>query len=163
MFEQYAYRFSTVENNSTFYRFSSINTVKAWRYKALPGFVFAMKANRYSTHMKKLKDAKASLGKMFSRFGNLKETLGPALFQLTPEWRADVNRLESFYDLLPSKQKIAFEFRDPSWYTERVHWILSEKNRAMCLKGLFVISAFMVLRTNIRMLIPRRFCRFERK
>src|SRR6059036_3986611 len=82
----YADRFNTVEINNTFYRLPEAATFTAWRRRAPRGFVFAVKASRYLTHMKKLKDPADPLELFFSRAKGLGSTFGPVLYQLPPRW-----------------------------------------------------------------------------
>src|SRR5436305_10710486 len=81
-FEHYATRFDTVEVNNTFYRLPATAVFRSWRSRAPSGFVYAVKASRYLTHMKKLKDPDAPLDLFFSRARELGRTLGPVLYQL---------------------------------------------------------------------------------
>jgi uncharacterized protein YecE (DUF72 family) len=128
----YARFFDTVEINNTFYHLPSAQTFKAWRAQAPDGFVYAVKASRYLTHIKRLKDAKAPLNKFLTRARQLKEHLGPILYQLPPRWRLNLERLESFLDLLPADLLHVFEFRDQSWMTEEVFRMLGERNVSFC-------------------------------
>ena len=93
-FEFYAGAFDTVEINNTFYQLPAAQTFKAWREQAPDGFIYAVKANRYLTHMKRLKDAKAPLKRFLDRARLLREHLGPILYQLPPRWRLNLERLE---------------------------------------------------------------------
>src|SRR5689334_13225512 len=85
-FEHYAARFDTVEINNSFYRLPEAATFAAWRARAPKGFVFAVKASRFLTHMKKLKDPRDPLERFFSRARRLGGMLGPVLYQLPPRW-----------------------------------------------------------------------------
>src|ERR1041385_6634590 len=86
--------FDTVEINNSFYRLPSKETCEAWRKQVPSGFVFAVKASRFLTHIKRLKDPEDPLDLFFSRAKQLTEHLGPSLFQLPPQLRADSERLE---------------------------------------------------------------------
>src|SRR5205823_147352 len=119
-FDHYAAQFDTVEINNTFYRLPEGATFDGWRKRAPRGFLFAVKASRYLTHMKKLKDPRAPLALFFSRARRLGSTLGPVLYQLPPRWAANVDRLQTFLRLLPKRRRHAVEFRDPSWYSQEV-------------------------------------------
>jgi uncharacterized protein YecE (DUF72 family) len=132
----YAERFRTVEINASFYRLPARTTFAAWRKGAGAGFVFALKASRYATHMKKLKDPQASLGRLFDAAAGLGEALGPVLFQLPPRWRVNVARLDSFLGALPAGVRAAFEFRDPSWLTGVVYDALAAHGAALCIYDL---------------------------
>jgi uncharacterized protein YecE (DUF72 family) len=110
--QHYAAEFDTVEINNSFYRLPSEATFEAWREGSPPGFTFAVKASRYLTHMKKLKDPEEPLGNVLSRARRLGDRLGPILYQLPPHWGRDLERLEGLLGLLPQDLQHAFEFRD---------------------------------------------------
>jgi uncharacterized protein YecE (DUF72 family) len=131
-FALYASVFDTVEINNTFYRLPPAETFAAWRDQAPAGFLYAVKANRYLTHMKKLKDAEESLKTFLTRARLLEDHLGPILYQLPPRWRLNRQRLESFLDLLPSDLTHVFEFRDQSWMIEEIFELLEERNVSFC-------------------------------
>ncbi|NPV06952.1 MAG: DUF72 domain-containing protein [Anaerolineae bacterium] len=132
----YAGRFDTVEINNTFYQLPSQAAVLQWRRSVPPGFIFAVKASRYITHFKKLKDPEEPLANVIGRVGLLGDRLGPILFQLPPRWRLDLERLRRFLAVLPPGQRYAFEFRDPSWLDERVYRELSNHGAALCVYDL---------------------------
>jgi uncharacterized protein YecE (DUF72 family) len=131
-FEFYAEVFNSVEVNNTFYRLPDVRTFRAWRAQAPRGFLYAVKASRYLTHQKKLKDAKAPLKKLLNRAQYLEEHLGPILYQLPSRWRLDKERLESFIDLLPEDLIHVFEFRDQSWMVEEIFQLLEERGVSFC-------------------------------
>jgi uncharacterized protein YecE (DUF72 family) len=124
-------RFPTVEVNNSFYRLPSEDSFARWRNETPPGFVVAVKASRYITHIKRLSDPKDPLTLFWSRARLLREKLGPVLFQLPPRFRADVPRLTRFLEALPSGIRAAFEFRDASWETEEVFTLLDRKGTAL--------------------------------
>jgi uncharacterized protein YecE (DUF72 family) len=130
-FDYYATRFDTVEVNNTFYRLPDESTFRAWRARAPRGFLYAIKASRFLTHMKKLKDPAEPVDRLFSRAKVLSSTLGPVLYQLPPKWTIDIDRLGIFLRSLPPRRRHAIEFRDPSWYTGAVFSLL-ERYRATC-------------------------------
>ncbi len=133
---RYAAQFRTVEINTSFYRLPSRETVQAWRQSVAPGFVFAVKANRFITHRKKLKDPEQSLPNFLACIDGLGDALGPVLYQLPPRWRANVDRLEAFLEALPTGQRAAFEFRDPTWFDEAVLSALARHGAALCVSHL---------------------------
>lgn len=124
--------FRTVEINNSFYRLPSPETFKAWKESVPDDFTFAVKASRFITHMKKLKDPQQSLEKFMYHVGFLEDKLGPILFQLPPLWKLDLDRFKSFLDALPDYYRYTFEFRHPSWYDERVYELLRSRNMAFC-------------------------------
>ena len=81
-----------------------------------PGFIFAVKASRYITHIKKLIDPQEAIVRLTTSASGLGEHLGPFLYQLPPNWRANLQRLEQFIKLIPHTERAAFEFRDNSWF-----------------------------------------------
>jgi len=131
-FGHYAAVFDTVEINNTFYHLPTTETVRLWRQQAPAAFLYAVKANRYVTHMKKLKDPQEPLGNLLSRMRGLKTHLGPILYQLPPHWHCDVARLREFVALLPRSLTHVFEFRHPSWLCDEVFAVLDERGASLC-------------------------------
>ena len=129
----YAGSLNSVEINHTFYSLPTETTVDAWRETVTAGFTFAVKASRYVTHMKKLKDPAPGLERLLASVEPLGKALGPILFQLPPRWNVNTARLESFLQELPRDHDFAFEFRDPSWHTEEVYETLRRFNAAFCI------------------------------
>ena len=117
-FAHYAARFDTVEINNSFYRLPRIETVIGWGAQAPAGFVYAVKANRFITQAKKLKDCAEPVARMMAPVRHFGETLGPILYQLPPNLHCDLSRLEAFLALLPDDLDHVFEFRDASWYSD---------------------------------------------
>ena len=129
----YMERFHTVEVNNTFYKLPEKTTFQKWRTEAPEGFIYAVKASRYITHMKKLKDPEQPVGNFLNYAANLGNTLGPVLFQLPPRWKLNLDRLQTFLNALPKGYRFAFEFRDDTWWDERVYELLKSHNAAFCL------------------------------
>src|SRR5690606_38020225 len=111
-------------------------TPAAWRDGTPPGFVFACKASRYITHIKKLKDPKDTTARFFDMAAALGGKLGPILFQLPPHWHANAGRLDGFLSALPDGHRYVFEFRDESWYTREVLRLLEHHGAALCIHDL---------------------------
>jgi len=129
----YAARLDCAEVNSTFYKLPSEQTLEHWR-DSVPGeFRFAVKASRYITHLKKLKDPESGLDNFLPRVEGLGERLGPVLFQLPPRWRFDAGRLRTFLDALPGQHRYALELRDHSWINDATLQILSDHGAAFCI------------------------------
>lgn len=129
----YAQTFGAVEVNNTFYNLPARSTLKRW-YDTTPGyFVFACKASRYTTHMKKLKAPKASTEKFFRAVDALDDKLGPILFQLPSRWNVNTARLAAFLEAMPLGYRYTFEFRDPSWFCGEVYELLAQRNVAFCI------------------------------
>jgi uncharacterized protein YecE (DUF72 family) len=133
----YIRQFETVEINNSFYRLPSEAAFQNWRMQVPQGFVFAVKASRFLTHIKRLKDADAPLDLFFSRARHLHDRLGPVLFQLPPRFKADLDRLESFLRALKPHMRrhharCAIEVRDPTWLASSVFDLLNEFDVALC-------------------------------
>lgn len=128
----YARHFATVEINNTFYKLPTKKTLAAWRDGTPSGFLFACKASRFITHMKKLKDPEQAFTRFFDAVATLEPKLGPILFQLPPRWRVNAGRLAAFLETLPSGRRYAFEFRDETWFTPEVLDLLAEHGAALC-------------------------------
>jgi len=131
--EYYASYFDTVEINNSFYRLPEAQTFAAWSTRVPSHFTYAVKASRYLTHMKKLKDAEPAVELFFSRADHLRKHLGPVLYQLPPRWARNLERLEAFLRILPTDRLHAIEFRDPSWYDDTTFALLDKYHVALCL------------------------------
>jgi uncharacterized protein YecE (DUF72 family) len=129
----YADRFQTVEINNSFYQLPRKRTLEKWRDGVQAGFVFAVKASRYITHMKKLKDPEKTLSPFLEVIDVLRPKLGPVLFQIPPKWRFNPERFRDFLKALPSGHKYAFELRDPSWHDPRAFEAMAERDIAFCI------------------------------
>jgi len=132
MFAFYCRRFRTVEINNSFYRLPSKETFRNWRKQAPEEFKFSLKASRYITHMKKLKDPEEALEKFLSAASGLGSKLGVVLFQLPPHWAKDTARLAAFLAALPQRLRVAFEFRHASWFHDDVYGTLAKHRAAFC-------------------------------
>jgi uncharacterized protein YecE (DUF72 family) len=126
-------RFPIVEVNNTFYNLPKDETFVAWREGSAEGFRFGIKASRYITHLKRLTESRDSVRLLWSRCRRLGRKLGPILFQLPPNMKADHERLERFLRALPKTMKAAFEFRHDSWATLETHGLLDDAGCALVL------------------------------
>lgn len=129
----YREHFDTVEINNTFYQVPEEGTFRTWLDEVSADFEFAVKANRYITHMKKLKDPREPLENFFQGITRLRENLGPILFQLPPNWHYNHGRLEEFLEALPAGRRYTFEFRDPEWINARSLRLLEGHGAAFCI------------------------------
>lgn len=122
---RYAERFPTVEVNATFYRLQRPTSVAAWVEATPPDFLFAIKAGRYLTHMKRLKDMDEALDRFWATLEPLSGTtkMGSVLWQLPERFGRDDDRLASALARLPPGRH-AWEFRHPSWFCEPVFELL---------------------------------------
>jgi uncharacterized protein YecE (DUF72 family) len=134
--EAYARVFNGTEINNSFYQLPSEETLRAWGNTVAEGFCFAVKASRYVTHMKKLKDPPQGLQELLERVSVLGPNRGPLLFQLPPKWRFNRERLERFLGALEGAGRCAFEFRDPSWINADTLALLERSNTAFCIYDL---------------------------
>src|SRR4051812_28353950 len=132
MLPYYAARFPTVEINYTFYRMPNEKILSNWAGQAPPEFRFTLKAPRRITHDAKL----VKCDDLTATFCRVAETLGPKLgallFQLPPNQKKDLPRLEAFLDTLPRNAPAAFEFRHASWFDDSVFSALKQRNKALC-------------------------------
>jgi len=145
-FEYYAKDFDTVEINNTFYQLPKQQTFKNWHKQAPKNFIFTVKANRFITHIKRLKDAEETLPRFFERAELLKENLGPVLYQLPPGFHKDLDRLTYFLGALsgcgglrpdePKSHTAIFEFRHKSWLSEDTYNLLNEFSVGFCIHDL---------------------------
>jgi len=135
MLPLYAARFPTVEINRSYYRLPDRAVFEGWRAQAPPGFLFAVKASRFLTHMKKLKDPEEPLERLMTAAQGLDEKLGPVLLQFPRQWRLNQERLDAFLPLLDAYRatRFAFEFRHDSWLVPSVYEHLERAGCALCL------------------------------
>jgi uncharacterized protein YecE (DUF72 family) len=123
-FERYAEEFDTVEINASFYRLPLATTFEGWREKAPAGFHYAVKVNRFITHMKKLIDCEEEVDRFIALARPLGDKLGPLLYQLPPSLHKNIQRLDAFLSRLPKDLEQVVEFRHKSWYDEEVLSVL---------------------------------------
>jgi uncharacterized protein YecE (DUF72 family) len=130
--EHYARYFDTVEVNNTFYRLPNRSAVAGWVEQTPRDFVFAVKASRYLTHVKRLTDLGPGVERFYERIEPLIEAnkLGPLLWQLPPTFRRDDERLASALAQLPAGRH-CFEFRHESWFVPEVYELLRNRNAAL--------------------------------
>ena len=129
--EYYARAFDTVELNVTYYRLPSESTFRGWRRRTPPGFLFAVKASRVITHLKRLANVEAEVDLFLSRARLLEDHLGVILVQTPPQWPRDLPRLREFVGGLPSDLQYAFEFRHGSWFEDDVYALLEGHGMAV--------------------------------
>ena len=140
----YARHFQTVELNNPFYRLPAKRAFRNWRAAVSSDFVFSVKASRYLTHLKRLRDPEAPLERLFDRAAALGTRVGPVLYQLPGFQKFDRPRLERFLQALPARLpgrcrrrgtrlRHVLEFRDPSWYVPDTFALLREHQVTLCL------------------------------
>jgi uncharacterized protein YecE (DUF72 family) len=128
----YANTFGTVEVNNTFYQNPDEDTLRAWHRQTPDAFTFAIKANQYITHFKKLKDPVEPVQNLYRNVAPLGDKLGPLLFQCPPNWHQNLDRLHSFLETLDDTHRHVFEFRDPTWLNEGTTRALAAHDAAFC-------------------------------
>jgi uncharacterized protein YecE (DUF72 family) len=116
----YAARLPAVEVNNTFYRLPRESVLAGWAEQVPDGFRFAVKASRRITHMRRLREVGEPTASLLHVLGALGDKLGPVLFQLPPNLKLDLERLDAFLALLPDGLRAAFECRHPSWSAPEV-------------------------------------------
>lgn len=130
--EFYARYFPTVELNNSFYRLPSEKAFVNWRETSPQCFSFAVKASRFITHVKRLKDVQEPLQNFLQRVDLLGDKLGPLLYQLPPNMKRDDERLERFLGILFGRYRHVFEFRHESWFDDDIFKILKRYNAGWC-------------------------------
>jgi uncharacterized protein YecE (DUF72 family) len=131
MLRYYAERLSTVEINATFYRMPQQSMLENWKEQVPAGFRFSLKASQRITHFKRLKETDDETKYFLETAAVLGDQLGVVLFQMPPNMKKDLPRLETFLTLLPPTTPAAFEFRHPTWFDDDVLDLLRSQNRPL--------------------------------
>ncbi len=131
--EYYAKHFDTVELNASFYRLPNLKTFENWNARTPGHFLWAVKASKYITHTKRLKEPDEPLKRFYAASSGLKEKLGPILFQLPPNLSFDEKVFQGFCQLLNPTQQYTLEVRHSSWINEQAFSILRAYNIAFCI------------------------------
>ena len=134
MLPYYADRLPTVEINNTFYRMPGVDMLSAWVAATPERFRFAIKAPRRITHLARLKVEAAadSVAFLYRNLTALGEKRGPVLFQLPPNLKKDLPRLEAFLKLLPDAHQAAVEFRNETWFDDDIYAALKQAGASLC-------------------------------
>ncbi len=130
--EHYAEAFGTVELNNAFYRLPPRETFEGWHARTPDDFVVAVKASRYLTHIKRLREPAEPAARLMAAATGLGDKLGPILLQLPPTLRADVGLLTAALDAFPAGVRLVVEPRHPSWWTSAVEDVLAERRATLC-------------------------------
>ncbi len=133
MLAYYAERLPAVEINYTFRRMPKASTFEGWTQKTPPNFRFALKASQRITHFDRLRGTQSALDYFIEVAGALRDRLGPVLFQLPPDLPRDDELLTDFLDEIGGRVRATFEFRNRSWFNDRVLEILRTKRAALCI------------------------------
>jgi uncharacterized protein YecE (DUF72 family) len=128
----YAQHFSTVEINSTFRRFPSASTVEFWAEQVPDSFRFVLKARQTITHFRRLQNAEEQIDDFINLASLLKKRQGPLLFQLPPNFKKDMGRLEAFLNYVNRRAAIVLQMQHESWYDEEVFDCLRAHSAALC-------------------------------
>jgi uncharacterized protein YecE (DUF72 family) len=130
----YSARLPSVEINNTFYRMPKSEVLRDWAATTPPDFRFAIKASRRITHIARLKGEAAaeSVGYLYSKLVELGAKRGPVLFQLPPNLKKDLPRLDDFLATLPAGHRAALEFRNDSWFDDETYAALKRAGAALC-------------------------------
>jgi uncharacterized protein YecE (DUF72 family) len=133
--EYYSTQLNSVEVNYTFRQLPTESMLTGWLAASGAGFRFSFKAPQRLTHILRLKncsDAVAALSRALARVAAAGR-MGVVLFQLPPNFKADVLRLDSFLvDANPHGLRMAFEFRHPTWFCDEVYDVLRHHGAALC-------------------------------
>ena len=132
MLEYYAQRLGTVEINYTFYRMPNVKIVAGWDAATPAGFTFILKAPQRITHIARLRDVDDPLRYFLDTARKLGPKLGPILFQLPPNVKKDLDRLNDLLTQFPADLRCAWEFRHESWFSDDVYAALRTANAALC-------------------------------
>ena len=129
--EEYAAQFPTVEVNNTFYRLPERATFEHWASAVPDGFVFAVKASRYLTHVRRLREPREPVQRLVRAAAGLGDALGPVLLQLPPTLHADPQVLAATLREFPRDVRVAVEVRHDSWHCDSVYDVLASHDAAL--------------------------------
>ena len=132
MLRYYAQHFGTVEINNTFYRMPAESMLEGWAQQAPENFTFTLKAPRRITHDKRLREIEADVAEFARRAGALGKKLGVLLFQLPPNLKKDLVRLQNLLSVVPKERRAALEFRNDSWQDQEVYDMLRANGAMLC-------------------------------
>lgn len=129
----YGTKLNAVEINNTFYQMPKEAAMQKWAEQVPKGFAFSVKASQRITHIKRLNDVGSETEYLVRTARTLKEKLGVLLFQLPPNMKKDIARLETFFKSMSGDVKVAFEFRNASWFDDETFNVLRENNSSLCI------------------------------
>lgn len=134
MLRFYSERLDVVEINNTFYQLPKRSVLTSWAEQVPDEFLFALKASRRITHIKRLEDVRDETEYLFDTLQTLEGKLGPVLFQFPKSFRVDRGVLEDFLRMVPDDVRCAFAFRNPSWLNADILGLLRDKGRSLCIE-----------------------------
>ncbi len=132
----YSAEFRSAEINNSFYRLPTAQAYQHWAENTPDDFVFAVKASRFLTHMKKLKDPLEPWTNVLNRSAELGSRLGPILLQFPERWQKNLARLEEFFEMAAAqtqRPRVAIEFRHASWFDQSTFKLLEKWGVALCI------------------------------
>jgi uncharacterized protein YecE (DUF72 family) len=132
MLNFYGTCFRTVEINNTFRAMPKASVLEGWAAKVPADFRFVLKAPQQISHVRRLNNVGDLVSQFLEVAGTLAERQGPLLFQLPPNMKKDVPRLQAFLALIPEAHRVAMEFRHPSWFDDEVFGLLRDHRAALC-------------------------------
>jgi uncharacterized protein YecE (DUF72 family) len=138
--ECYAGHYLTVENNNSFYRLPARETFAGWRQRTPDDFVMAVKASRYLTHVRRLRDPAEPVARLLGAAAGLGSRLGPVLLQLPPTLRADAGLLDACLKAFSAaaaaaglpRPRLSVEPRHETWWTGATRQVLASHDAALC-------------------------------
>ncbi|MGY1914736.1 DUF72 domain-containing protein [Blastococcus sp. SYSU DS0973] len=130
--EHYVEHFATVESNNAFYRLPERETFVKWRERTPPDFRWAVKASRFLTHIKRLREPEEPVARLMGRAAGLEAKLDTILLQLPPTLKADPELLRTCLAQFPSGTRVAVEPRHESWWTDEIRALLERYGAALC-------------------------------
>ncbi len=130
--EHHAEHFATVESNNAFYRLPERTTFEAWRARTPPDVRWAVKASRFLTHVKRLRDPAEPVARLMDRVAGLGDRLDAVLLQLPPTLKVDPELLRECLAQFPAGTRVAVEPRHVSWWTDEVRGLLERYGAALC-------------------------------
>jgi uncharacterized protein YecE (DUF72 family) len=130
--EHYAEFFATVESNNAFYRLPERETFVKWRERTPPDFRWAVKASRFLTHIKRLREPEEPVARLMGRAEGLEHRLDTILLQLPPTLKADADLLRECLAQFPGGTRVAVEPRHESWWTDEIRALLERYGAALC-------------------------------
>lgn len=131
--EYYAREFDTVELNATFYRLPKPKTFENWRKRTPDTFLWSLKASKYITHTKRLRETQEPLERLYTTSAGLGDKLGVILFQLPPSLEFEEKAFKEFCGFLKPNRRHALEVRHASWISDRLFALLQHYNIALCI------------------------------
>ncbi|MCW2613425.1 MAG: hypothetical protein JWN08_419 [Frankiales bacterium] len=129
--EHHAQAFATVEVNNSFYRLPAREVFEQWAARTPPDYVVTVKASRFLSHVKRLKEPAEPVARLMDRAAGLGDKIGPVLLQLPPDLQVDAGRLDACLACFPESTRVAVEPRHPSWWVPDLREVLTARGAAL--------------------------------